>query len=167
MDEFHYTTDMHHQLLHDVKGVSLERVNPDAGTTFPENWQSASSDAGYATPGYKNSQFQDELPRRAGLRVEPQAFSPNGDGFNDELLLHYETSSPGWVANAWIFDTSGRMKMQLLKNQLMAVSGTITWNGNDNMGHSIPYGPYVLFFEMYDLKGNIERFRKAIYIIYD
>jgi hypothetical protein len=46
MDEFHYTSDMHHQLLHDVKGVSLERVNPDAGTTFPENWQSASSDAG-------------------------------------------------------------------------------------------------------------------------
>jgi hypothetical protein len=91
---------------------------------------------GYATPGYQNSQFQDELPGRAGLRVEPQAFSPNGDGFNDELLLHYETSSPGWVANAWIFDTSGRMKMQLLKNQLMAVSGTISWNGDDSTGSS-------------------------------
>ncbi len=165
MDEFHYTGEMHHQLLHNVKGVSLERVNPDAATSFPENWQSASSDVGYATPGYQNSQFQNELPRRAGFFVEPKAFSPNGDGFNDELLLHYETSSPGWVANAWIFDTSGRMKMQLLKNQLMAVSGTIPWNGDDNTGSRIPYGPYVLFIEMYDLKGNLERFRKAIFMI--
>ena len=165
MDEFHYTADMHHQLLHNDEGVSLERVNPDAGTSHPENWQSASSDAGYATPGYRNSQFQDEMPGKAGLRVEPQAFSPNGDGHNDELLLHYETSSPGWVANAWIFDTSGRMKMQLLKNQLMAVSGTISWNGDDTTGSSLPHGPYILFLEMYDLNGNLERFRKAIYLI--
>jgi len=164
IDEFHYTEKMHHRLLHNVKGVSLERVNPDVQTAQAGNWQSASSDVGYATPGYQNSQFMKTLSSGAMLRVEPQAFSPNGDGYNDEMAIHYETPAPGWVANAWIFDASGRLVMQLLKNQLLAASGSIDWDGHDETGSRIPVGPYVLFFEMYDLNGNFERFKKAIFI---
>jgi hypothetical protein len=164
LDEFHYTEKMHHSLLHDVKGVSLERVNQDLPTNHPGNWQSASSDVGYATPGYQNSQYQLAPTLMANVSVEPQAFSPNGDGYNDELNIRYETPAPGWVANAWVFDTSGRTIMQLLKNQLLATEGTIVWNGEDETGSRITLGPYILFFEMYDLNGNLERFKKAFYI---
>jgi hypothetical protein len=164
IDEFHYTEKMHHRLLHNVKGVSLERINPDLPAPHPGNWLSASSDVGFATPGYQNSQYQTGPSFKADVIVEPQAFSPNGDGYNDELLIHYKTPGPGWVANAWVFDTAGRTIMQLLKNQLLATDGTITWNGEDQTGSRIPLGPYILFFEMYDLNGNLERFKKAIYI---
>jgi hypothetical protein len=164
LDEFHYTENMHHRLLHNVKGVSLERVNPDVSSNHPGNWQSASSDIGFATPGYQNSQYQTGQAFKAGVMVEPQAFSPNGDGYNDELLIHYKTPGPGWVANVWVFDTVGRTIMQLLKNQLLATEGTIVWNGEDETGSRIPTGPYILFFEMYDLNGNLERFKNAIFI---
>jgi hypothetical protein len=164
IDEFHYTEKMHNRLLHNVKGVSLERINPDLPAPHPGNWLSASSDVGFATPGYQNSQYQTGRSFKADVIVEPQAFSPNGDGYNDELLIHYKTPGPGWVANAWVFDTAGRTIMQLLKNQLLATDGTITWNGEDQTGSRIPLGPYILFFEMYDLNGNLERFKKAIYI---
>lgn len=164
LDEFHYTEKMHHSLFHDVKGVSLERVNLNLPTTHPGNWQSASSDVGYATPGYQNSQNQLAPSLKANVTVKPQAFSPNGDGYNDELNINYKTPSPGWVANAWIFDTAGRTIMQLLKNQLLATDGTIAWNGEDETGSRIPSGPYILFFEMYDLNGNLEKFKKAFYI---
>ena len=164
LDEFHYTEKMHHSLLHDVKGVSLERVNLNLPTNHSGNWQSASSDVGYATPGYQNSQYQLAPTLMANVSVEPQAFSPNGDGYNDELNIRYETPAPGWVANAWVFDTSGRTIMQLLKNQLLATEGTIVWNGEDETGSRITLGPYILFFEMYDLNGNLERFKKAFYI---
>lgn len=164
IDEFHYTEKMHHRLLHNVKGVSLERVNPDVPTNHPGNWQSASSDFGYASPGYQNSQYQSAPSLKVNVYVEPKAFSPNGDGYNDELNIHYETPAPGWVANAWVFDIAGRTIMQLLKNQLLATGGSITWNGEDETGSRIQLGPYILFFEMYDLNGNLEKFKKAFYI---
>ncbi len=164
LDEFHYTEKMHHKLLHNVKGVSLERVNPNLPSTQPGNWQSASSDVGYATPGYTNSQYLSKPQTGISLTVEPRAFSPNGDGYNDVLVISYETTLPGCVGNAWVFDTSGRTIMQLLKNQLLATHGTLTWNGEDKSGSQVPLGPYILFFEMYDLAGNVERFKKAIYI---
>jgi hypothetical protein len=164
IDEFHYTDKMHHRLLHDVKGVSLERVNPELPASQPGNRQSASADAGYATPGYRNSQFQSGPLQQASVAIESLAISPNGDGYNDELVIHYETPMPGWIANSWIFDVSGRTVARLMKNQLLSVNGSLKWDGSDETGSRLMAGPYILFMEMYDLNGNIERFRKAVVI---
>jgi hypothetical protein len=164
IDEFHYTEKMHHRMLHYVKGVSLERISPHEPATLATNWQSAAEDAGFATPGYQNTQYMEASSLKATVELIPQAFSPNGDGYNDELNINYHTPDHGWVANIWIFDTAGRTVMQLAKNRLLATKGSITWNGADETGRKIANGPYVMFIEMYDLYGHLHRFKNAFYI---
>lgn len=161
LDEFTYTEKMHHPLIHNREGVSLERVSPKVSAADQGNWNSASAEAGYATPGYQNSQY---LPERRHLMSVSSApsFSPNGDGYNDLLRITYDTPRPGWIGNSWIFDLSGRQVHQLLKNQLLATSGFYDWDGTDETGTRIPPGPYILVMEAYDLDGHVERFKNAI-----
>lgn len=163
MDEFAYTEKMHHPLLHNVKGVSLERVSPMAATQDPGNWQSAAADAGFGTPGTENSQ-KGELPGKVTLTATPRAISPNDDGFNDSMEIFYTVAGPGWMANAWIFDLHGKPLVQLLKNQLIGTEGSFKWEGREADGKRVAIGPYLLMVELYDLYGKIHRFREAVYI---
>lgn len=164
IDELHYTEKMHHPLLFNVKGVSLERVHPGKPADLPGNWQSASPESGFATPGYRNSQYGTDISGRAKISPTEKYFTPDGDGINDELIVCYETSGPGWLANAWIFDIHGNMVLQLLRNRMLPVSGVISWNGKGNTGSMMPPGPYILIVEMYDLSGGLEKFRHAVYL---
>lgn len=166
MDEFRYDEKMHHPLLYDKEGVSLERVNPEMASDNPKNWLSASSLSGYATPGYRNSQYGQQVTPRWAVTCGQPAFSPNGDGHNDELVIGYETESPGWMANCWLFDTRGRMVFQLMNNTMLDFSGTIRWNGRDGAGSRLSAGPYVLLLEMFSLEGKTRRFKKAVVLTY-
>jgi hypothetical protein len=164
LDEFTYSEDMHHPVLFDKEGVSLERINPDSPTRLTENWQSASSGAGYATPGYLNSQFQDEPVKHTTVTFEQTSISPNNDGYNDELIIRYKTQKPGWTTNCRIYDASGRMVCQLLKNSITGTSGEITWNGEDGNGQKLSVGPYIIFLEFFSMDDTIERYRKAVVV---
>src|SRR5690606_3204425 len=57
IDQLDYTEKMHFSLLKSVDGVSLERSFFNDDTNKPGNFRSAASTAGYATPGFKNSQY--------------------------------------------------------------------------------------------------------------
>jgi hypothetical protein len=62
IDFFSYTDQYHSVFLQDDEGVSLERISFDELTNNPDNWKSANGSAGYATPGYINSNVQSEQP---------------------------------------------------------------------------------------------------------
>ena len=55
-DSFSYSEDLHHPLLRDPKGVSLERLSIESPASLSANWHSASAVEEYATPGRMNSQ---------------------------------------------------------------------------------------------------------------
>ena len=99
MDQLHYYSSWHFPLLNDVHGVSLERLNPDKPTQDQSNWHSAAESVGFATPGYKNSQSDDSQNNGSEVSVDPEIFSPDNDGHNDVVNLHYHFSNPGNVAN--------------------------------------------------------------------
>jgi hypothetical protein len=164
LDQFYYTEDMHHPLLYDVEGVSLERINPFISAGSAGNWQSASSLAGYATPGYQNSQYQAEIVKKTRIVFGQTALSPNSDGYNDQLMIYYETLGTGWVANGHVFDSRGIHVCRMLNNQSLSTEGSITWNGEDESGHRLPIGPYIVTLELFDLNGNREFFKKAVFI---
>lgn len=162
MDLYRYTEDQHFPLLRSVKGVSLERQDPERPTEDPTNWHSAAENVGFGTPGYLNSQFAPAPEPTGELTIEPSIFSPDNDGYQDVLTMAYRFDSPGFVGTMLIFDLAGREVRRLLDNQLLGTSGSVAWDGVLEDGGKGRIGPYIVVLEVYDLSGNVERYKKTV-----
>ncbi|MFW5773114.1 MAG: lamin tail domain-containing protein [Tangfeifania sp.] len=162
IDELFYTEDWHHELLADEEGVSLERISAETKTNEPENWASASSLADYGTPGYKNSQAGAEISSGPQITFEPEAFSPNADGYNDEYQIHYQLEKPGYLVNILIFDAAGRFVLQLAKNEILGTNGTISWNGENETGQKLPMGAYIVMVKIFNTDGEVYKYKDGV-----
>ncbi|MBN2636507.1 MAG: lamin tail domain-containing protein [Prolixibacteraceae bacterium] len=162
IDELNYYEDLHHPLLKDVEGISLERININKPTNDPNNWHSASTEAGYATPGYENSQVVQKNIHVPAVTFNPESFSPNSDGYNDDYRIEIQTEKPGYVINSWIFDASGRTIFQLAQNEILGTSDELIWDGNDETGQRQLLGVYVVLVELFDLDGRVYRFKDGV-----
>lgn len=162
-----YLDDYHHALLKSRKGVSLERVNPEASAQVAANWHSASSASGYATPGYRNSQYYpfDLAPGSDGFfTVAETAFSPDGDGYQDFLLLTYQTDQADYLVNIRIFDAQGREIKTLVQKELLANEGVYQWDGSTSEGAKAPIGIYIIWIEYYRPDGQ-KRQQKLVCVL--
>ncbi len=162
IDELNYSDDFHNPWLANADGVSLERLSVSEETNLPENWTSASTEAGYGTPGYQNSQAGEIATLKPDVTFEPEAFSPNFDGYNDEYKIQYELDNPGYVGNIKIFDSYGRLVLQLVKNEILGTSGEISWNGEDKTGQRQPLGVYIVAVEIFNSDGQVFRFKDGV-----
>ncbi len=162
IDMLIYEEDMHLPLLTSFKGVALERMNPNLPTQNRSNWHSAAQSVGYGTPGYRNSQFSPDLTAGVGsMVVQPEVFSPDGDGQEDLLNIVYAFDHPGFVANVRIFDSRGRLIRLLSSGELLATSGVITWDGSTDNGLKAPVGIYIIHMEVFDQDGQVRHFRET------
>ena len=162
LDLFRYTDDLHFPLINETEGVSLERVDPARSSDEPTNWHSAAETAGWATPGFLNSQFS-EAPEPSGeMTIEPAIFSPDNDGYQDLLTIRYRFNEPGFVGTLGIYDLAGREVRRLLENTLLGADGAVSWDGVMEGGEKARVGPYVVVFEAYDLAGNVEKYRGTV-----
>ena len=162
IDEFHYSDDMHYPLLINQEGVSLERIDPMLPTSLIENWHSASSTAGYATPSKENSQFRKSDSINKIIEIPQTDFSPNNDGINDLLTIAYKMSNPGNSISIYAFNFNGMMIRKIADNQLCGTNGTFIWNGLDQNKLRVASGIYLIFIEILDLRGKLMKFKKAI-----
>lgn len=156
IDEFCYTDKMHNRLLTDLHGVSLERVNPEQPSDAPQNWHSAAQTAGFATPTYKNSQYSDAEPADDTFSLQPETFSPDGDGTDDHLLINYRLPEPGFVANIRIYNSAGVEVYRLANNATLGTEGTFTWDGQNSRNTVVPIGIYIVHIEYRDLNGKVK-----------
>lgn len=157
LDEFYYTDKMHFKLLSDVKGVSLERINPDLPSNDASSWQSAAQNAGFATPTAKNSQYRDPEKAEDFFEIAEKVFSPDGDGYNDVLLISYNMPDEGYTANIMVFDSKGRRVRRLASNLTLGTSGTIKWDGVTDENRKASVGAYVVYIEVFTLKNNVKQ----------
>lgn len=156
LDSFNYTKDLHSPLLDDEEGVSLERLNFDLPTNSSGNWHSAAISAGGATPGYTNSQvYRPGAPQGdAVFRLDEAKFSPDGDGFQDVLLLPYQTNAPGYLANIIVFDVNGRPVKRLARSESLANEGILKWDGTTDELLKARVGVYVIWVEVFEPGGG-------------
>lgn len=81
--------------------------------------------------------------------VFPSLFTPNGDGFNDQVYFVLDNPN-GAAVTGEIFDLMGRHIATLpAPSQPLGPATTLTWIGLDSQGSSVPSGLYV-----YRIKGD-------------
>jgi lamin tail-like protein len=162
IDELTYTKNFHNKLLDDEEGVSLERISFSGETQDPNNWQSAAATAGFATPTYLNSQyFENGIATDNIFDIPNTTLSPDGDGFEDFLLINYNTSGGGWVANIQIFDANGRLVKRLIQNVTLSAEGTFKWEGDTDNGTKARIGIYVVWIEVFKSDGEVQHLKKT------
>jgi hypothetical protein len=161
IDEFSYLAKMHSPFLADENGVSLERVSLEKPTSDRSNWASAAASAGFATPGLPNSQTEIKTATKNEILPEPLVFSPNGDGYNDLLIIRFILDKPGYIANVRIFDVVGRQVKFLARNESLGQEGSWSWNGDSDSGQKLKLGVYIILVELFDRDGNTKTFKRT------
>lgn len=161
---FEYDEDLHHPLLRDPKGVSLERVSENSPASVDSNWQSASGNEDYATPGRKNSQSLDVEFEAELIQIDPEIFDPEGSGGAVFTSIRYQLSEPGWTGTFKIYSSAGQLVQTLAQNQILGTEGLLTWSGTDSTGKLVRSGYYVLVAELYEPNGGSKVFKKTIVV---
>ncbi len=162
LDQFEYSEKMHLPLLRDKKGVSLERIAASAPTEDYHNWQSAAADAGYATPGYTNSQRLNSTELQSAINVYPKVFTPDEDGITDFTTIQYQFEKGGSLATLKVFDDMGRQVKTIATNQPVGTEGFFRWDGTQDNGQKAKVGYYLILVEIYYPAGNTQRFKENV-----
>jgi flagellar hook assembly protein FlgD len=105
--------------------------------------------------------FNENETGQESISLERDAFSPDGDGLNDVLYLHYNFGEPGYVANITLFDAKGRFVRTLASNELMAPEGVVAWDGTSETGQKAAIGIYIIHIEVFNLQGEVKKYRKV------
>lgn len=162
LDFFLYTDDYHSVFIDNDEGVSLERISFTAPTQEPANWKSASSTAGFATPGYLNSNVAGQ-PGIGKITISPEIFEPI-TGQPSFTQIQYNFEQGGFVANVKILDFLGREIKQIVNNATLGTEGFFRWDGDTEDGSKARTGYYVVWVEVFNANGQLDTFRKRVVI---
>ena len=154
IDIVSYNKSQHYKLLSSQDGVSLERINYDVPASDLSNWHSAAQDAGFATPGYVNSQFHEIGEIESQISLSSEVFSPDNDGYEDQLVITYSLDVAGYSGTIAVYSTNGRLVQTLVNNRSLGSVGNIVWDGFDAQNRLCPAGIYIVYVELFNLEGK-------------
>ncbi|MDR0364475.1 MAG: Ig-like domain-containing protein [Bacteroidales bacterium] len=159
IDVMRYDSEMHSAIQTSTTGISLERISPDRPAGDETNWHSAAQTAGFGTPGYKNSQFDDGKSDQ-DISIDPEVFTPDNDGIDDYLNVRYKFEEPGYIANIYIYDATGRFVKRLANNATVGTEGSFSWDGRNESGQVSNSGIYIVVVDIFNLQGKTKRYKK-------
>lgn len=151
IDMVDYRPEWHNPNLIDTKGISLERVNPNGETNDPANWGSNTTAEG-GSPGKENSLYQvpaDVLAKNS-ISLEPNPFSPDGNGYEDNLFINYNFEDPNFMLRVRIFDRYGRLVRNLADSYPSGYDGALIWDGRMDNDVTCRIGIYIIHIEAYN-----------------
>jgi flagellar hook assembly protein FlgD len=138
----------------------LERISPERPSGEETNWHSAAEIVGFGTPGYKNSQF-DDGKADSEISIDPEVFTPNNDGIDDYLNIRYKFDEAGYVANVYVYSSSGKFVRRLANNVTIGTEGAFSWDGKDENNQLSNAGIYIIVVEIFNLQGKTKQYKKT------
>ena len=145
-----YSEDWHNGAFAKTDGVSLERIDLAAPASDGGNWTSAASTVDFGTPTLPNSQARvEERDGGGAVSLQRERMSPDGDGFEDLLLVDYDFGEPGTLVTFEVVDLQGRSVFRPEEQEAVGGAGTWTWDGVTDGGGVVARGTYVLRVEWF------------------
>jgi len=165
IDQVTYDLTMHDPLLVTTDGVSLERLSPFLPSDDPQNWHSASSTVGYATPAYQNSQSIRDSLDLGEFVVQENSISPDNDGYQDVLVMTFRPNKPNLWGTLDIYNVNGQKIKELFSQKSLGMEEIFIWDGRDDNNQPVPVGYYVLYFKVFDHDGYSKHYKKTIAVV--
>lgn len=166
VDSVYYSDNWQDPNIDDHRGISLERINPDGPSNNANNWGSSANQTG-GTPATANTimiQSESNIPKNS-VHLSPNPFSPDHDGFQDELSINYHFDEPDYLLRIRIFDRYGRIVRHLVNNKIAGSEGAVIWNGLKDNGTKSRIGIYIIFIQAYNSShGGDQTFKKEAVI---
>ena len=164
IDFFQYNDAHHASFLKDTEGVSLERITWEGPSDNPNNWHSAASTSGFATPGKMNSQFMISGGDESEVTIDPQVFAPGQSGYHEFTTIKCRFQNSGNMANILILDAHGRVIKTIISHLSIGAEEDFKWEGQDDAGQQVRMGPYIVFLEIYNTEGFKKLYRKKVVV---
>lgn len=164
IDRFDYDESFHSPLLDDNEGVSLERIRFNAASNDANNWHSASSGVGYATPGYINSQSRSGSEAVATVALDPPTFAPELAGVANFTTINYNFQNQGNMLNVTIYDSNGNIIKRIAQNKLVGNQPFFTWDGTTESGDKARVGYYMVLTEVISADGKVDYLKEKVAI---
>lgn len=167
IDEISYSSKWHASSVKNQKGVSLERLDPEAETQSAANWTSASATAGFGTPGYQNSQSDISQPGDDAPDTpdKPTGIdTPEWDETSGRYTITYYLDQPGYNCHAFVFNIVGQRVAQIANHELLGLSGQLSWDGSSISGKRLRTGVYIFYAELYHTSGKVKRYKQVFLV---
>ncbi|MCE5345277.1 MAG: lamin tail domain-containing protein [Bacteroidales bacterium] len=165
LDEVYYNENMHYSLLSRFEGVALEKTGPLNKSEDAENWHSALESKGWGTPGAPNSVFPDLPPASDKVVFSSTRITPDGDGFEDNLVIRLSLKGNDNVISATVFDEAGDYIRKIASNLLTGTDATLIWDGTTDDGSLADPGIYIVFITLFDDTGETEKWKKVCTVL--
>ena len=147
-----------------VVGRSMERIRPEASGQHPGNWRVCIDDQG-STPGAENSLFLDILPSELSIDLDPNPFTPDGDGHADQVAIQYELPFEHGLMSVMVFDMAGRKIAEPVQIKPVGHRGQVFWDGDANYGGKAVTGLYIMKVLFDDQAGKVWSCLQKVYLI--
>ncbi len=160
MDAFSYSEKMHHFLIKDREGKSLEKVNPNSISYSTDAlWVSAATENNYGSPTRENSQFLSSgNSSNSILNVFPLGISPDNNGYRDFMEINIKSPAPDYYAKIEIINIMGQEIYDFGGVKLLGNGLKLIWEGQDKWGNRVNNGHYFIRVEL--VKGE-EKMRET------
>ena len=146
------------------RGISLERIDPQKGTSDRNNWHLCLSQEG-ATPGEPNSVYSFSRVPDGSMEVQPNPFSPDGDGWEEAASISFNLPFERAYVYLRIYDIRGRIIRHIERGGRTGKAGRYVWDGRNDEDRAVSIGQYIIFLEASEQDGGRIFCRRSVLVL--